>query len=283
MNKRNSFTLIELLVVISIIGLFLSIVQFSFKGARDKARTTKSLELSQSIQNSLGSEAVGVWSFDEGSDGAILVTAQDSSGYENNGICSGAACPVYISDTPHKTMGTGSGKYALSFDGNDYVIKNPFNNFPSTEITIEFWMKSSDTTKAGTPFSYGGNNEFLIYNYRNFGIYIGGPYVSTGISANDGSWHHIVITWKSLDGNVRVYKDGVQKYSGTLQRGYSIISNKSLVFGQEQDSEGGGFDASQAFLGQLDEVRIYGKALTSAEIQQHYVEGSERHLSYLKQ
>jgi len=40
-------------------------------------------------------------------------------------------------------------------------------------------MKSSDTTKEGTPFSYavpGSDNEFIIYNYKSFFIYINGAY-----------------------------------------------------------------------------------------------------------
>ena len=38
------------------------------------------------------------------------------------------------------------------------------------------------------------------------------------------------------------------------------------MIGQEQDAVGGGFDPSQSFAGALDEVRIYARALTGAEI-----------------
>ena len=47
-----------------------------------------------------------------------------------------------------------------------------------TQVTVCLWMKSSDTTKEGTPFSYNApgspDNELLIYNYKNFYIHVNG-------------------------------------------------------------------------------------------------------------
>jgi hypothetical protein len=42
-----------------------------------------------------------------------------------------------------------------------------------------------------------------------------------------------------------------------------------LVLGQEPDSVNGGFDATQAFEGQLDDVALYPTALTAARVQAH--------------
>ena len=88
---------------------------------------------------------------------------------------------------------------ALSLDGDgDHVIKNPINNFPTTEITAEFWMKSSDKSKKGTAISYAStasHNDFLIYNYQNFTPHIANQNPGgTEVSATDGSWHHIAVT-----------------------------------------------------------------------------------------
>ena len=169
------------------------------------------------------------------------------------------------------------GKYGsgLQLDGNnDYVIKNPFTNFPSTELTAEFWMNSSDNIKDGAMINYlwsaGNDNEFLIHNYNNFTIYIKNVAVTTGISATDGLWHHIAVTWRSSDGALNLYKDGVPLYSGILQPGVSLINNGSLVIGQEQDCAGGCFSAAQAFLGIIDEVKIYNRVLTGPEVLDRY-------------
>ena len=32
---------------------------------------------------------------------------------------------------------------------------------------------------------------------------------ASGISANDGKWHHICVTWENNDGSWNLYKDGV--------------------------------------------------------------------------
>ena len=43
-----------------------------------------------------------------------------------------------------------------------------FSNFPSTAITVEFWMWSIDMCNEGTAFSYateGADNAFLLYDY----------------------------------------------------------------------------------------------------------------------
>ena len=188
--------------------------------------------------------------------------AEDVSGNNNDGTVTGTNCNA------QGKVGKG-----CQLDGtvNQYIILNPIKNFPSTDITVAFFMKSSDTTKTGTPISYavsGQDNEFLIFDYKDFSIYINGDASGgTGVSGNDGIWHHITVTWQSSDGEVKVFKDGIQIYTGTLKQGYNIINDGALVVGQEQDSVGGGFNPSQAFLGTIDEIVIYNEVITLDEIQ----------------
>ena len=70
-----------------------------------------------------------------------------------------------------------------------------------------------------------------------------------------------------MDGQVLLYKDGALVFSGSQATGKSLISGGMLVLGQDQDEPGGGFQASEAFRGLLDEVRIYDRVLSGAEIQ----------------
>ena len=277
MNSK-AFTLIELLVVISILGLLASMVLISMEGATDQAEQKKAMEFSHTVRVSLGADLVGEWRFDQGSG----TEAKDSSGYDNDG--------TLVNFVGGWTDDGIFGK-ALVFDGEDgdttgdYVIKNPVNDFPTTEITVEFWMKSSDTTKDGTPISYGvtGNtNEFMLFDYTAFRPHIKGSSISTGVSATDGIWHHIVCTWRSFDGQLKFYKDGEEEFSGTIQAGATLIPGGSLVLGQEQDGMGTNFDPTQAFLGIMDEVRIYNRVLSSAEIQQHYVQEAGKYDIALK-
>ena len=162
---------------------------------------------------------------------------------------------------------------ALHLDGttNSYVVADSFAGFPADEITMELWMRTSDTTNDGTPLSYAAdaanNNMFMLYRYTDFVVYIDNQGTSTGVSANDGEWHHIAVTWRSSDGEVRLYKDGLLAYSNNVKVGATLPSGGTLVLGQDQDSLGGGFQGWQSFLGELDEVRIWNTVRSEPEIQ----------------
>ena len=71
---------------------------------------------------------------------------------------------------------TFSQNHLLDFNGttSDFVKIENVNNFPSTEITVELWVNSANTSKDGTPFSYAADtdNEFLLYNIKNLAVYI---------------------------------------------------------------------------------------------------------------
>ena len=197
----------------------------------------------------------------------------DTSGAGNDGDCSGSACP---------TAGVnGWFKQALHFDQvDDYIIINPINEFPATEITAMFWMRSTNTTLDAAPLSYavpGHDNEFGLFNDRAFRVHVGNAAsVRTGVAANDGQWHHIAVTWRSSDGLLLFYKDGEEEWTATTQQGYTLGSQGALVFGQDQDRVGGRFDPRQAFQGDMDEIAIFNRVLTSDEIQDHYLRGALR-------
>ncbi|MDF7800708.1 FG-GAP-like repeat-containing protein [Pontiellaceae bacterium B1224] len=153
----------------------------------------------------------------------------------------------------------------------DYGIVNPITNFPTTAFTAEFWMKTADTSKGGTPISYarsGQFNEVLLFDYRNFDPHVGGSSYASGVSANNDRWNHIAWTWDSITGTSLLYKNGELTHSnGNWRTAYNITQGGSLVVGQEQDNVGGGFNGSEAFLGELDELRLWNTVRSPAEIQ----------------
>lgn len=171
-----------------------------------------------------------------------------------------------------QTDGAGN---AYSFNGTtaNYISDDAFSNFPSNAITIEFWMRTSDTTKAGTPFSYavsGEDNMLFIHDYRDLRFRLGGTAIpasgGTGVAVNNNQWRHVAMIWRN-NGSFILYIDGVQRYSaGGIRPGFLIPSGGTMVIGQEQDSVGGGFQATEAFLGQIDELRIWNIQRTEPQI-----------------
>jgi len=65
MKNKNSFTLVEIMTTISIIGLLASIIVVTFNQQREKARISKATQFSKMIYHAIGSEAAGLWNFDE--------------------------------------------------------------------------------------------------------------------------------------------------------------------------------------------------------------------------
>ncbi len=167
---------------------------------------------------------------------------------------------------------------ALNFNGNNYVEVHPFN-YDLDEITASFWMKSYDKKKEGTPLScsqsFSSNeprkdNEFLFYNYNNFQMAINQQdQDTTGISTTDGKWHHVAATWGGSDGGLKLIVDGsIASLDNLAPKAKLQIDN--IVFGQEQDSFRNDFSRSEAFIGTLDEVKVYNYDQAITEIRQDY-------------
>ncbi|MDO8559193.1 MAG: LamG domain-containing protein, partial [bacterium] len=254
-------------------GLLASVVLVSMAGIREKAKITKTLEFSQSLQRNLGAYAVGIWSFDDQTN-----PTKDSSGYNNHGTLVNG--PTFDSNTPHSIAGTGTGKYALRFDGNnDYVDagSNILFNFANAPLVVEAWIKPnavgtgtivSKNCGAFAPrwiFDLNSANKLRLYS----GNIIPDEVFSTN-AVSAGVWSHVAVIW---DGStVAFYINGIldRKTSRTGTQDASCNNPFSIggrIWGTSYNT----------LNGLIDEVRIYEKALTLGEIQKHYTEGLEGH------
>ncbi|MBN2389765.1 MAG: hypothetical protein JXR84_03515 [Anaerolineae bacterium] len=150
----------------------------------------------------------------------------------------------------------------LTFDGvDDTAFITPLNSMPIAETTVSFWINTTQGT--GAPFSYASpitDATFLLTNPGDLTLWRGDTYsITTPVTVTDGLWHHLAVTWRSIDGQVKLYKDGVAAYTGTLAIDTVISPGGSLALGRDQD--GGDF-----FKGRLDEVRIWKAVLTEDQI-----------------
>lgn len=137
-------------------------------------------------------------------------------------------------------------------------------------------LNNSNNFISGSNFSRP--NEFIIgYNAVNYYVRNGWQMriadynysFSSDISMNDLKWHHIAIL---RDGNVaRLFVDG-KKIGDDFNVSDKIldISSDGLILGQDQDCRGGCFEPNQNWNGEIDELLVYSRALTAAEIEELY-------------
>lgn len=58
----------------------------------------------------------------------------------------------------------------------------------------------------------------------------------SGVSATDGQWHHVAVTWESRTGTTILYLDSREVWRVTRGKGKRIPSGGTLVVGREQVS-----------------------------------------------
>jgi prepilin-type N-terminal cleavage/methylation domain-containing protein len=275
-SKYNkSFTLIELLVVIAIIGLLSSVVLVSLRGAGEKTQIAKGLDFNNSIQNTLGVDAVGIWDFDEGSG----TTINDSSGFGNNGTLSDSlAWRCASTDSNYTPSGQGC---SLNLDGaSNFVEISPSQDFAAGNLTISAWINADDFTQwRGLLFIYeiASSDYFII---RNDGTKLqllieDGDITEINLATpvlEINKWLHVVFV---QDGTAwKFYKNGKKETLTGTNGGYgtSHLAVNVVRIGYSSWP-------SYYFNGFVDEVRIYETALSSAQIQSQYYTGLDRLLA----
>lgn len=193
---------------------------------------------------------------------------------------SGKAQPgTYLGGTAPGQVGAlrGDANTAVSLDGsNDAVIRNPISGVSGTALSVDLWLKTPKTTWDAGIVSYATSSspaEFQLRDPQALAVYVKGRRVNTGVALNDGLWHHLAVTWSSVGGALRVYKDGATAFSGSVRAGASLTAGGALVLGQDRDWVGAAVEAVHGFHGQLDDVALYPSVLTQARVQTHRYAG----------
>jgi MSHA biogenesis protein MshQ len=151
---------------------------------------------------------------------------------------------------------------------NDYITldSEAMNNLSNFSISLWYQTPKTGPQSIISGSSISSFNE-LIFWFTNNTLF--SPFIKGGArsivteNVSDGVWHHLV--WTRSGSRNLFYRDGV------LQTGSAILSTgavniTSLILGQEQDSLGGTFDASQAVEGLVDELLIFDKALSAEQV-----------------
>jgi len=258
MNNR-SFTLIELLVVIVIIGILAGVIMISTSSSIDKANFAKAQAFSSTVQNSLLSNLVSEWLFDN-----ALIPGEDTWA-NNDGIVNGA---IYRPSTSGECVFGG----CMSFTTNDVNITSAVLNL--TDFTFSVWAKGT-----GTIIGSGRNEGWprywaLTHNSFSFRPVAGNTTIYSaslaGISSSE--WHYIIITRNSSI--LTTYVDGKQSGQNTSFTNSSLISyNDWGQFIGKIKQDTAEWTGTNYFSGKIDDVAIYNVTLSSSQIKQNYIAG----------
>ncbi|NXQ71100.1 AGRD2 protein, partial [Quiscalus mexicanus] len=89
----------------------------------------------------------------------------------------------------------------------------------------------------------------------------------------DGQWHHFCVTWQQDNGTWAIYADGKRRAaaSGLCSVGpcapQAISGQGTFIIGQDQDSLGGTFRAKESFSGNITDLHIWHKVLSTEHIE----------------
>ena len=223
----------------------------STSGIREVLRATPSTVCMQvtGFGTVVGRDLAGYWKFDEDSGMAV----SDSSGNGRNGVINGGGSLSTVGKNGH----------ALTLDGTGYVSLPSIN--PVQQVSVTGWFR-----RLGPP-PYGGFHivfmqdtqvELSIYDIP--GTIRAGvtnatdrAFFDSGGNLNDGKWHFVAMTY---DGSyLRAYIDGIET-------GNRTVSGSIATGGPTNIGKYNSYYANAS----IDEVRVYTRALTPAEIRLLY-------------
>ncbi len=158
---------------------------------------------------------------------------------------------------------------ALRFDGASDRVSMAVANFPKREFTVALWVKDERGDGRGSLFNFktaGWNKRIVsITGMGDLAVHIGDTFIKTGIRLGDGQWHHLAVSWTRRNGLLRVYKDGTLAFvAQDVNRAQDLESSGALALGVEPNKWN--IDWGYAFGGLLDEVQVFNRMLSDAEI-----------------
>jgi hypothetical protein len=236
--------------------------------ATDTVGNTGSSSITVSVNNlSVGPSngLAGYWSFDSAyTSGTILF---DQSGNNQDA-------------TAYSTTSTlGVANQALQFDGATSYVQVPSSESNQLydlmgDMTLSLWVETTNASRDEaliSKFAAGGNGSGYLLRTTPGGtaqLEIGGANVTSGgggsvvtdvTQINDGNWHHVAVVIH-LGSSVSFYVDGELSSTASLNSEAGAAASY-LQFGLNPFTGDGTY-----FTGLMDEVRIYNRALSSAEV-----------------
>jgi len=260
------------------------------------ASATLSLALNRSAFSGLAETTLQVRNTADGSTTSVRVTASNNGGSGNNIVVANGLMVYYTFDNETANDMTDNGVDAQLMDGatietdaagrthvllqsfQGSFLNIPFNLFSGyTHWSVSFWVKgltagnvfaaqyNDNSSYSDYPMLWADQNGFLKVKTHSGYIDNNGDQISYNYSNNSGAWHHYVLLRDGGNGQspVKFYVDGV------------LVDNLNIYCDNSQGSKivfGGNKNGTYSVAPnmRIDNIRFYGRTLSTNEIQTIY-------------
>lgn len=138
----------------------------------------------------------------------------------------------------------------------------------TSSVSLSAWINLAAHSNIAGIINYGAGGYWLsVYGTNQPSFYISNGMLSTVQSVPLSTWHHVVGTYTS--GERRLYLNGSIVASDTRTGGIGSYGSETCHVGNIKE-------VSDRYLnGRMDDVRIYDRALTTAEVEALYAAGAQ--------
>ena len=238
---------------------------------RYEAPSEAGMQMNASVESPLSQGMRGYWKLDDGSG----TSATDSSGNSNTLSMTGSPSWTTGNIGPYALDFSGSGQYlfvaspssALDFaDGASFTITGWFNRDTFANDHTILSTKSGQSTESDGYIAYIDDaTDQLIIRFDENGTTDARTFTSTSTFTATG-WHHFALSWNESAPDAILYIDGKPdgSGSGTAFASMGNLANTNAFY------IGAETDAGNPFDGKLDDIRIYGYALSADQVKKIY-------------
>jgi hypothetical protein len=188
-------------------------------------------------------DLLGWWSFDDPGD-----LGADRSGHGRRGVVRGG------------TPGVGRFAGGLVLDGVDDYVDVGEVGATGGPMTIEGWYRFGRFPIERV--SSSGLHSVLYHHPGNEHLYLTGTneFFRSSSLLTPGAWHHVAVTWADDASTARLFVDGREVEVTVQGEAEPVPTVEPFWIGRSFDF----------FEGAVDEVRVWGRALSAAEIRAAY-------------
>jgi hypothetical protein len=170
--------------------------------------------------------------------------------------------PVFINPRTNRSAFSNSSTSYIS------LLKSALDGL--TSWTIDFWLQRNTTNNTIDTFlTCGSGNDFLWFFSSGLIVFqnpaettMPYPTITNGVPFN--------FTATGANGVVSVYNNAALVGTMNNNTTIAVLSTIGIILGQEMDSQSGGFDPNQSFIGNYYSARFYNRVLSQDEVAQSF-------------